>query len=113
MIIELNKTINAMNPYIVRTKQGVVMARKQGYRPVIVPGITPYLNSYSPVKQTDLSLPDRIIVYFKSGKWTRYEYTDSSVGQHNVRLMKSFALSGFGLASFINRYVRLQYASKS
>lgn len=84
-----------------------------GYSPVTVPGIIPYLNSYSPVKATDISQADRIIVFFKSGKWTRYEYTESSVGKPFVRIMKSLALSGFGLASFIHHSAKYNYASKS
>ena len=77
-----------------------------------VPGVTPYLNRESPIKATELGVPDEITVIFKNGANTRYVYTAASCGKHNVRIMKSLALSGFGLASFIYHTVRFQYASR-
>lgn len=41
-----------------------------------------------------------------------YEYTETSVGISNLRVMKSLAQQGSGLNSFINREVRKNYSRK-
>lgn len=42
-----------------------------------------------------------------------YTYTYRSAGSHSIETMKKLALQGFGLNSFINKFVRKKYASKS
>lgn len=42
-----------------------------------------------------------------------YRYTLSSAGSANVEQMKRLARQGYGLNSYINRFVRKLYASKS
>lgn len=54
--------------------------------------------------------PDYIIVGFNSGM--TYEYTYASAGAGNVETMKSLALAGSGLCSFIQRNVKRAYARK-
>ncbi|MCK5122993.1 MAG: hypothetical protein KAQ87_02500 [Candidatus Pacebacteria bacterium] len=41
-----------------------------------------------------------------------YTYTYASAGEYNIEEMKKIAISGEGLNSFINKYVRKKYASK-
>jgi len=54
--------------------------------------------------------PDSIKVQFKDGHV--YLYTYASAGSGNVEHMKSLAITGSGLNSFINTTVRKSYASK-
>ena len=54
--------------------------------------------------------PGSILVRFNDG-W-EYLYTGISAGMQNIAQMKSLALNGQGLNSFINRVVRNKYASK-
>ena len=71
--------------------------------------IRKYLNKSgkSGVKAYEI-LPTAIRVQFiKSGKWYSYSYT--SAGMANVEQMKKLALSGFGLNSYIQRWVRPMY----
>jgi len=51
-----------------------------------------------------------IVVTFTSG--SVYEYTYSSAGVDNIESMKAYALSGAGLNSFIQRYVRKKYSNR-
>ncbi len=51
-----------------------------------------------------------IIVGFNSGSF--YEYTYASAGAGNVETMKSLAVSGSGLCSFIQRNVKRGYSRK-
>lgn len=53
---------------------------------------------------------DSITVEFSDG--SVYLYTYQSAGGHNIEQMKELAVAGRGLNSFINKYVRKQYASK-
>ncbi len=53
---------------------------------------------------------DSIWVEFTSG--SLYEYTYSSAGAGNIETMKSLAIAGCGLCSFIQRNVRENYARK-
>ncbi len=53
---------------------------------------------------------DPITVKFGDG--AVYLYTYQSAGSHNIEQMKELAVAGRGLNSFINKYVRKQYASK-
>jgi hypothetical protein len=55
-------------------------------------------------------LPDTIIVEFKDGK--RYEYNSSKPGQRHTKEMQRLALTGRGLGTYINQYVRDNYARK-
>ncbi len=71
--------------------------------------IIKYLNKSgkSGVKAYEI-LPSAIRVQFiKSGKWYSYSYT--SAGMAHVEQMKKLALSGFGLNSYIQRWVRPMY----
>ena len=71
--------------------------------------ITKYLNKSgkSGVKAYEI-LPTAIRVQFiKCGKWYSYSYT--SAGMANVEQMKKLALSGFGLNSYIQRWVGPMY----
>jgi hypothetical protein len=51
-----------------------------------------------------------ILVQFTSG--ALYEYTYSSAGSGNIETMKSYALAGSGLCSFIKRYVNKGYSRR-
>ncbi len=51
-----------------------------------------------------------ITVQFQDG--ATYLYTYESAGENNIEQMKSLALSGSGLNSYINTNVRKLYASK-
>lgn len=53
---------------------------------------------------------DSITVQFNSG--ATYFYTYQSAGSSNVEQMKSLAIMGKGLNSFISRIVKNKYASK-
>jgi hypothetical protein len=54
--------------------------------------------------------PNFILVGFNSG--SVYEYTYLSAGTRNIEAMKSLALLGQGLCSFIQRNVRRNYSRK-
>ena len=71
--------------------------------------IRKYLNKSgkSGVKAYEI-LPTAIRVQFiKSSKWYSYSYT--SAGMVHIEQMKNLALSGVGLNSYIQRYVRTKY----
>lgn len=53
---------------------------------------------------------DSITVQFKDG--AVYLYTAQSAGAANIEEMKSLAVAGHGLNSFISRNVRKRYAHK-
>lgn len=53
---------------------------------------------------------DRITIQFRDG--AVYLYTYSSAGMPNIETMKSLALSGRGLNSFISRVVKKNYHSR-
>lgn len=55
---------------------------------------------------------DYIMVIFSTGKVRNYLYTYNSAGKENVEMMKQLAENGFGLNSFISRYIRNQYERK-
>ncbi len=54
---------------------------------------------------------DSITVFFNDG--AAYLYTYQSAGQDHIEQMKSLAQAGRGLNSYIMRYVRKNYASKT
>jgi hypothetical protein len=54
---------------------------------------------------------DFIKVRFRKGG--TYTYTYRSAGQNTIEQMKSLAVRGSGLNTFIDRYVKKNYASKS
>jgi hypothetical protein len=54
---------------------------------------------------------DWIRVQFRDG--SIYTYTYQSAGQETIERMKSFAIGGHGLNSYITRFVRKRYASRS
>lgn len=51
--------------------------------------------------------PDAIDVQFRNGRWYRYSYR--SAGADNVETMKSLAIQGKGLGSYIQRHVKYSY----
>jgi len=53
---------------------------------------------------------DHIKVMFKDGIYT---YSNFSAGQENIEKMKTLALHGRGLNTFINDYVKDGYESKT
>lgn len=53
---------------------------------------------------------DSITVQFRGG--STYIYNYASTGAAHVDQMKELAISGMGLAGYINRYVRKAYAAK-
>ena len=53
---------------------------------------------------------ESIAVYFKDG--TAYLYNYQITGTDNVEQMKTLAIEGIGLNSFIMRHVRKAYAAK-
>ena len=52
----------------------------------------------------------RIIVTFSSNM--SYEYTYSSAGSDHIEKMKTLAVQGQGLNSYINKHVRTKYSRK-
>jgi hypothetical protein len=75
---------------------------------VHAPTMTPYRNrnGNSGVAAYAL-LDDGLIVRFADG--TTYRYGPERPGRHHVGQMKSLAMAGRGLATYINRYVRDKY----
>ena len=55
--------------------------------------------------------PDRITVMFRGG--ALYTYTYASAGQDLIEQMKNRAAAGVGLNSFIMRFARTKYSTKS
>ena len=53
---------------------------------------------------------DRIIVMFNGG--ATYLYTNESTGVYDIAQMKSHAIRGIGLNSYIGRIVRKRFAVK-
>lgn len=53
---------------------------------------------------------DSILVRFSDGGM--YEYTYLSAGSSNVEQMKTLAVHGRGLNTFINHYVKYKYSKK-
>lgn len=53
---------------------------------------------------------DDIVVRFIDG--ATYRYGPERPGRHHVGKMKSLAMSGRGLATYINRYVQDKYEAK-
>ena len=53
---------------------------------------------------------DFIKVQFDDG--TIYRYTYASAGRHHVEQMKTLALAGAGLSTFISQHVQTAYESK-
>ena len=51
-----------------------------------------------------------IIVQFVDG--SIYRFTYESAGQENIEKMKQLAISGVGLTTYINQYVRDRYEKK-
>lgn len=51
--------------------------------------------------------PDAIDVQFCNGRWYRYSYR--SAGADNVETMKSLAIQGRGLCSYIHRHAKYSY----
>lgn len=54
--------------------------------------------------------PDAITIEFEDGGVYRYTY--QSAGRRNIEKMKTLAVAGKGLSSFIVRQVRKAYATK-
>lgn len=54
---------------------------------------------------------DYIVVQFIKGGTYRYSYR--SAGRENIEQMKALAAQGQGLGTFINKYVRNAYESKT
>lgn len=54
---------------------------------------------------------DYIVVQFRSGNWTVYKYTHQSAGSAAVETMKSLAVQGRGLNSYISTH-KPGYASR-
>lgn len=68
------------------------------------------LNGNSNVKAFSIG-DDYIVVEFNSGQWTVYTYTYASAGSADIEQMKSLAVQGSGLNSFIGKN-KPAYASK-
>ena len=56
-------------------------------------------------------LDDAIILEFRDGKF-RYLYNATKPGPKHVDAMKTLALAGKGLTTYINQHVRENYAAK-
>ncbi len=54
--------------------------------------------------------PTSIIITFSNN--ASYEYTYQSAGGNNIETMKSLAIQGEGLNSFINNNVKFKYSRK-
>lgn len=73
--------------------------------------MTPYRNrSGSSGVAAYTLLDDAIIVQFNDE--TAYLYGPSRPGRHHVGRMKSLAMAGRGLGSYITRYVRDKYETR-
>ncbi len=71
--------------------------------------LQPYRSASPNSGITDFALlPHGIIVLFRDG--SAYLYTDDTPGEEHVRNMRSFALAGRGLTTYINQNVRSRYA---
>ena len=72
----------------------------------------PYANHGrdSSIKAYELG-DDFIVIYFFTGYWKQYTYTNMSAGSSTIEYMKSLAQDGQGLNSFISR-TKPNYASK-
>lgn len=53
---------------------------------------------------------DEILVKFNSGMY--YLYNSGKTGEININKMVGLAKQGYGLNSFINKYVKTRYAGK-
>jgi hypothetical protein len=53
--------------------------------------------------------PDWIKIQFKTGPEKIYTYGCTKPGLHHVEEMKRLAKEGYGLATYINKYVRDNY----
>lgn len=71
----------------------------------------PYANKsgISGIKAFELD-DDAIVVWFASGEG--YRYAAERPGKAHVEAMRQHAMEGVGLATYINRYVRDEYAEK-
>ena len=67
------------------------------------------LNGQSGVKSYETG-SDFIIIEFRND--SRYLYTYESAGSKDIELMKSHAILGYGLNTFINKYVKDKYARR-
>jgi hypothetical protein len=73
--------------------------------------MTPYRNrSGSSGVAAYAVLDDEIIVQFIDG--SRYRYGAGRPGRHHVGQMKSLAMAGRGLGSYIHRFVREKYEER-
>lgn len=69
------------------------------------PELTPYRNrSGSSAVDSYALMDDGIVIRFSDG--STYRYGEEHPGRYHVGQMKSLAMSGRGLATYINRYVR-------
>jgi hypothetical protein len=67
------------------------------------------LNGNSSARAYEIGI-DSITVHFSDG--TVYLYTNQSAGRDNIERMKTLAIAGRGLNSFIMLHVRKAYAAK-
>ena len=51
-------------------------------------------------------------IYVRKLSNSIYLYSYSSSGENHIETMKELAISGYGLNSYINKYVKLSYESK-
>lgn len=67
------------------------------------------LNGDSGVSSYEIGLNYIIVGFTKGGV---YEYTYTSAGMTNIETMKTLAIAGRGLCSFIRRHVKKGYSRK-
>lgn len=69
------------------------------------------LSGQSNVREYEIG-PDYITVHFASGSNEYYKYDYATTGRDTVEKMKQLAEQGFGLNSYISKFVRGNYATK-
>lgn len=80
-------------------------------RSIPLPPFTPYRNRSGTSGVAEFALfDDGIAVRFQDGH--TYLYGPGKPGRHHVGKMKSLAMAGRGLATYINRYVQDKYEAK-
>ena len=71
----------------------------------------PYLNLSGNSGITAYEIHDDYIdIEFKNGGI--YRYSEASVGETNLAIMKALAIAGAGLNAFINKVVKFRYAKR-
>lgn len=69
------------------------------------------LNGDSGISEYDIGT-DYIVIHFRNGRERHYRYDYASAGKTAVEQMKILAQRGCGLNSYVNTYIKQNFASK-